>query len=398
MNIIKKIFGQQDIIKKNLDLNKLWNKRWFYSVFSPESLNSLSYLKLYKGWVYSAITKVSEATSGLPLQVLDRNSRRTVSKDISLITHILIENIVSYLKLTWTAYVRKIKLGGMVTRLEVLRTDLVTIRYEEDKRTPKSFLYSLKWAQESFLPNEILIITDFNPSLPDKWNVKWYWVLNSIIEQLGIEWSILQWNRDFFDNDGTPWMIISSDDDVTPEQQKKYIKSWKQNYAWKGNKHKIAFIDKGLKLSNLWPVQKEVDFVEQRKFAKDEILSAFGVPQALLWLASGVNVWNVKAFEEIFYKNTIFPLCRKIEEALNIDTDLFKKCEFKFVKDFVLDMDELRADYLAGLLTLNEIRAKKWYPDIADGDKVFTNPKETEEVIEKKENEKVPDWKRKDEK
>jgi len=399
MNIIQKIFWTNEW-KKWFDnfISSEQSRSWFHSIYSSAIQGKSAYIWLYRWWVYSAVTKVSESTSWLPLQVLNKERKKTHDKDLKLMTHKLIENVISYLKLTWTAYIRKIRLWWMIVRLEVLRTDSVIIEYEGDNKTPKCFRYTLKGSQEELLPSDILIISDFNPLLPDKWNVRWYWVLNSIIEQLGIEKSILQWNRDFFDNDGTPWLTFSTEDDVSPEQQKKYIDSWKQNFTWAWNKHKVAFLDKWMKMGNLSPIQKDVDFVEQRKFTKDEILSAFWVPQALLWLASWVNVWNVKAFEEIFYKNTIFPLCRKIEEAINSDSDLFKRWSFRFVKDFVLDMDELRADYLAWLLTLNEVRAKKGLPEIENWNVVFSKPQAVETEIHKQENEKVPDWKRKDEK
>ncbi len=397
MNLFKKFFGGK-VEKKWQEFTSPAGESWFHSIFSPRSAWKSAYLNLYKWWVYSAVTKVSESTSGLPIQVLNSEGKKSADKDSKLMTHRLIENVVSYLKLTWTAYVRKIKIWKTVTRLECLRTDKVMIDYESDNCTPKLFRYDVRWSQFAYKPEEILIIADFNPHLPDKWNVIWYWVLNSIVEQLEIEKSILGWNRDFFENDWTPWMFFKTNDDVSPETQKKYIESWKQNYTWKGNKHKIAFLDKWMEMNNLSPIQKDIDFVEQRKFTKDEILSAFWVPQALLGLAEWVNVWNVKAFEEIFYKNTIFPLCRKIEEAINADGDLFKKGTFRFVKDFVLDMDELRADYLAGLLTLNEVRAKKGFPEIENWDVVFSKPQAVEKEIHKQENEKVPDWKRKDEK
>jgi len=46
----------------------------------------------------------------------------------------------------------------------------------------------------------------------------------------------------------------------------------------------VAILDLGLKASNVSPSQREMDFVEQRRFSRDEILSMFKVPKVILGL------------------------------------------------------------------------------------------------------------------
>lgn len=355
----------------------------FYSIFNPRGYWDSDYINLYKGWSYAAITKISESLTLLDYQSKNRAWKVNKDKDLQLLSLDLFDNITQYLKLTWTAYVRKHKINNKVKSLEVLKTDSVHIEYQGDNKTVDYYTYNFRWDRERIEVSEMIVISDFNPSLPDKWNTRGYGNLRAVQEQLKIEESTLSFNRDFFDNDWTPGIILTSDRDISSDVRKRYIEGWKQQFTWRWNKFKSIFLERGIDIKTINPSQKDIDFVEQRKFTRDEILAVFWVPKALLGLAEWVNVWNVKAFEDIFHKNVILPLARKIEDVFNRDRDIFKDSTFEFVKSFLVDQEEARKDYESGILTLNEIRATKGLDPIEGWDKVknsSTQVEITEEV------------------
>lgn len=114
-----------------------------------------------------------------------------------------------------------------------------------------------------------------------------------------------------------------------------------------------------------------MDFVEQRRFSRDEILGIFGVPKAVIGLGEGVNVGNVKAFNLIFAEQTIQPLAIKIQEVLN--DGLFSGLGyFEFINVIPYDDEETRKDFDSGFVTINEIRATRGLPALKGGDMLKT--------------------------
>ena len=116
-----------------------------------------------------------------------------------------------------------------------------------------------------------------------------------------------------------------------------------------------------------------MDFVEQRRFSRDEILGIFGVPKAVIGLGDQVNVGNVKAFNTIFSEQTIKPLAIKIQEVFN--DGLFAGLGyFEFVGVIPYDDEETRKDFDSGFVTINEIRATRGFPPIKGGDSLKSDP------------------------
>jgi phage portal protein BeeE len=62
--------------------------------------------------------------------------------------------------------------------------------------------------------------------------------------------------------------------------------------------------------------QKELDFVESRRFTRDEVLAIFKVPKIIIGITDDVNRASAVVAESTFYKVCIRPLTKQIEEKL----------------------------------------------------------------------------------
>lgn len=111
-----------------------------------------------------------------------------------------------------------------------------------------------------------------------------------------------------------------------------------------------------------------MDFVDQRRYSRDEILGIFKVPKACLGLGEGSSQnLNIHAFEIQLATNAIQPLAIKIQEAISIG--LFGKIGlFEFVNVIPKDAEEVRKDFEAGGITLNEFRTARGYNIVSNGD------------------------------
>lgn len=125
-----------------------------------------------------------------------------------------------------------------------------------------------------------------------------------------------------------------------------------------------------------------MEFAAQQAWDRDKILAIYKVPKAILGIGEGVNVGNVKAFNQTFASRCIEPLAKKIARVFN--DQLFNGIWiFEFVNVLPTDEEEIRNHYFAGGITRNEYRQELGYKPIKWGD-VFVDWTEAEVTQEAK--------------
>jgi hypothetical protein len=90
----------------------------------------------------------------------------------------------------------------------------------------------------------------------------------------------------------------------------------KQNYGGPAKVGKTLLLEKGLKYQGISMSPREMNYIQGRKFIREEIAAAFGVPMSKL-TSESVNRANALAGDVQYMSDTIEPRCRRIEEKLN---------------------------------------------------------------------------------
>jgi HK97 family phage portal protein len=91
-----------------------------------------------------------------------------------------------------------------------------------------------------------------------------------------------RWNWNFFKNGASIGSMLSTDQSMSPENKELLIRKWKQQFQGVANGHSVAVLDNGLKYTSVPNSKREMDFVESRRFTRDEIFSIFKVPPAVI--------------------------------------------------------------------------------------------------------------------
>lgn len=360
-----------NIWKKDANVNLADNNSWvskFYPIFnSPDQLKQLNrsdYLSLYKSWTYWAITTIADSVSDLNYQLLaaPKSSREINHKYMKFITSDFLETVSSFLKLNWECYFWKVMIWNTIDELIPLRPDLIYI--EQDVWWNVTwYRYNLWSANYIFQREELLIFKNFSPFQSLWYEARWIGDVQAVAVQAETDNAVINWNWNFFRNNASAWDIIETPEIIDDDVKKRFSTSWNNKFRWVNNAHKLAILDWWLKFVQNSRSQKEMDFVEQRRFTRDEILWIFKVPKAIIGLWEWVNVWNVKAFEIIFAKRTIKPLATQIQEVLN--RELFKWVwYFSFINIVPTDTEELRLSLDAWAITINEYRKLIWLPSL----------------------------------
>lgn len=95
---------------------------------------------------------------------------------------------------------------------------------------------------------------------------------------------------------------------------RKYIKT---TYQGSDNAGEPLLLPSGTKYEPLNRSPKEMDFINSRKWTREEILIAFGVPAPLLGILDKANYNNSKNMVLTWWQTTVEPMIRQLEDALH---------------------------------------------------------------------------------
>lgn len=208
--------------------------------------------------------------------------------------------------------------------------------------------------------------------------------LESLIIAVETDLYAQSYNKDFFKNDATPRLHVDLGDCTLP-QLKRMREYWRTVYKGKGNAHKTIVTEGNAKITPIGTPPKDMEFLNQRKFNRDEILAVLGVPPIMVGIVESSNRANSKEQSNAFKTEKIIPLQKMIAAKLN------KSLVAEFTDEYVLKFAELdlrdaldaakidRIDLEAGVRTVDEVRRDRGLPPSKDNI-------EQEEIEESKKN------------
>lgn len=374
---IKNLFSKKSV---STDSDWLWIN--IFDENSSRDLHKLSksdYLNFYKGRCFVAVSTIANAVAQLDRQVVDAKWNQINDPMSALITYDLLVNIVSYLKLNGACYIRKNKVWNKIVSLHVLRPDLITPILNDQWTDLDHYEYNVNWKKKPFAKEEIISIANFNPSMPYPLNYSWLSDVQAIATAIDADYQASKRNRKYFYNNASVNGVLETEKSLTQADADKIVEKWDQKYRGVDNAHKVGVLSGWLKYKPVNPSQKEMDFVESRRFNRDEIMWFFRVPKAIIGLWEGNDALNVRSFQQIFARETVKPIATRIAEAFN--AELFEAWRFEFVNIVPSDLDATRNDFLSNWITLNEFRATRNLPSVEGGDKLRSAFLMSEEVL-----------------
>jgi HK97 family phage portal protein len=170
---------------------------------------------------------------------------------------------------------------------------------------------------------------------------------NAVISDLYAE----AYNKYFFKNSGRPDAVLESDQTLQDDTLRRIRAAWKKMHEGAVNRGRTAILENGLKYKEINRTPKDLDFVLLRKLAREEVLAAFGVPPAMVGIFEYANYANTKEQIQIFWKQTLIPKIRNVEETLTrASRQLFLDVDSVFQADLA-KVEALRSDEQARSLT-----------------------------------------------
>lgn len=184
------------------------------------------------------------------------------------------------------------------------------------------------------------------------------------------------WNRNFFYNSAVPDIALEADGTLTEETFNRLKAEWDGKYAGTDNSHKTAILEEGLKVNVLSLAQRDMEFLDGRKFNRDQILALFRVSGHILGISENINRANAEAAEFTFAKRVIKPKMMRISNR--ITEDLAPQFDEKLIvsfedpvpedKEFTLKEREVS---LNKWKTINEVRAETGDDPVKGGEVLY---------------------------
>jgi len=293
--------------------------------------NEQSYLKEYKNWVYACINARAEELASIDLKLEDERTDKEIEKHevLDLLNDVnpnmtryqLFFATQAFLDLTGNAfwYLARDNDGkGKIKQIFIVSPEKMSI--VTDKDNPLTVMgYMYKNGKESipFGANEIIHFKNFNAQGNFPNPHKGTGVVESALWAIETDNESRTWNYSFFKNSAKPDGILTTETSLTAEQFANMKATWNQVYGGSAKNGKTAILENGLKWQDISKTQKDMDFVAQRTFSRDEILSIFRVPKTVVGITDDVNRANAEASDYVFAKRTVKPLMRAFVTVLN---------------------------------------------------------------------------------
>jgi len=290
------------------------------------SLISTSVTKPYSqiSSVYKAVKAIADNVPQAELCFYDYNSEDEVfpddlvklfEKPNPLMSGMdFIQAVVGFYALYGEAFIVKQQSIGQMTGARKLPAELWTFNpsdFHEDEKD--GLVWQWRLGNDKYPADEVIHFSDFNPYS----NTRGLAPTEPIKKIIDIDWQSLVYNKAFFDNFCQFGSYMTSDQKLTDQQLDRVEAKVKEMHEGASKAFKFAVLHAGLQLKNEQPTHKDMDFLDQKKFAREEILGIWRAPKALFNITEDLNYATFVGQMKIFWIYTIEPILRKVESAFN---------------------------------------------------------------------------------
>ncbi|HZA21997.1 MAG TPA: phage portal protein, partial [Dehalococcoidia bacterium] len=245
----------------------------------------------------------------------------------------------------------------------------------------RGFVYQGRSGTVAYTPDEVVWVRYFNP-------LEEYAGLSPLApSRLSVDTGSdrMRFNRSFFRNSAQPDFVLLTHENMTDAEVEDFYHRWESRYQGPGQAHRPAIANFISDIKTLGFSHKDMDFIQGLRWSLEEVSRTYGVPKPLLSDFERATFANVNAAERFFWRNTIVPELKFLEESLT--RMLLPKLgypdlalEFDLSSNKALQEDENhrveRETQLLdrGVLTINEVRRQRGLPDVPWGDSWVNAP------------------------
>lgn len=229
----------------------------------------------------------------------------------------LLEATVIYLSLRGNAMWWFTKSVGQLTGTRKLPAEIWT--FNPDHFTPvvrnETDLVAWRYKGVTIPADEVIHFRLFNPYDP----IKGLSPTDPITKTIDLDYTSLIYNSNFFNNNAEPGFMLSTDNELSDSQYKRLKAQWDNDHKGFSKAFRTAILEGGLKPINTGSTHRDMQFSEQKRLNREDILGIWRVPKSLFSITDNLNYATFIGQKKMFWTETVMPLLRNIEDKLNSD-------------------------------------------------------------------------------
>lgn len=343
-------------------------------------------------WVYACVSTIATAVAGAPLKTYrqtaksveeisdNRLARLLFDVNPHISSYDLWEATASFLELSGNCYWEiERDAEGVPSAIYPMRPDRVKIVPDKSDFV-KGYIYEVNGRSVSLDADDVIHFKYFNPANEYYGLGPIAAIRNSII----VDQYSVAYNKAFFKNGAHPGGVLETESSLSDETFNRLRKQWEEGHKGTSRAHRIAVLEDGLKYKPIGLSPRDMEFLNQRKFCREEICAVFKVPPALVGIYEYANYANADQQNRSFWEKTIVPKMRKLEQKLNNSLvpmfgqqgsdggRVFVRFDTSAV-EALKENEDVKSQVQerlvrAGIMTINEIRRLENLPPVPWGD------------------------------
>jgi HK97 family phage portal protein len=286
-------------------------------------------------WIYIATNRIATSCAQTTLKVINKRKAGKPNAEVTTGQGLIdvlrrpnpwmsqdefVELACLQLLLTGNVFIEKAEVDGRGRARELYLLNPAHVDIVPDKNNYiRGYKYFVNRKSIHFDADDIIHI-----KLPDPRGESRYGISPLLAAKFTVQadQDALDWNRSFFKNATWPSGIITTQDPMSDEEYKRAKQQLKVNYQGKDKAGKILILEGGLEWHQTTPNPKDLDFLNLRKYSREEILSLYGVPPSIAGIFQFENSTSRSAGTReqamSFHSDTCQPLLKRILNKLNL--------------------------------------------------------------------------------
>ena len=336
--------------------------------------------------VYACVRIKANALSVIPIKLYRKNGLDKTEDTENILynllryepnptlTSSLYKKIISQdLDLRGNHYSQIVKNGlGQVVKLVPLVADNMSVIWDTKDKTKKQYTYNGMIISS----DRVLHIYD----IPDKENLKGINPIEYARSSIEFAQNTSEHGNQLFKNSAMPSGMFLNEKPMKEDSFNRLKNQLDRNYSGLKNIGKPMLLEDGLTFKELTIKNSDAEWLNSRRFNREEIASIFGVPVSMLNDSQNTSYGNLEQKYLEFKDNTIYPLTTNIEEKLRqqLLNDRDKKLySIKFEYNNLMRVDaKTRIEYFKGRfetasISPNEIRRLESENGFVGGDEYY---------------------------
>lgn len=338
-------------------------------------------LREYTRYVHTIVSAIAQDVAMVELTVKDKNGKRIEKHPIiDLLKRPnpmssqfqFIEMHITYMKLVGESFwylTFPNQVSNKPDGIYLLRPDMVDVVIGDDEVGSVEG-YVLNKSDGTKIPldtNEIIHHKLPNPLNP----YRGMGIVEAARTYIQTEEFSSEWTKNSLYNSGRPSGIVTLKGTINKEEFSALKKRFKQEYSGTNNAGKTMFIkaSDGLEYQKLGMELGEVAIKELKDMTKEDIMMMFRVSKTMLGMSNDVNLSNAREAKIVWQENIIQPDVWRLIDQLDVDlSPRYGGIHLDFQSEVEADHEKARADFNAGLMTLNEARVYIGLSELPNGD------------------------------